>query len=80
MESKTRWSYYCSKRGDYTVNLVTSGKTNARLARPIRDISDQGLISCLHDQPRSGTFNFTTGDLLFVYTQYDKNEEHILMD
>ena len=76
MESKTRWSYYCSKRGDYTVNLVTSGKTNARLARPIRDISDQELISCLHDQPRSCTFS--TGDLLFVYTQYNENEQHIL--
>ena len=43
-----------------------------------RDIADQGLISCLHDQPRSGTF--TTGDLLFVYTQYDENQEHIFMD
>ena len=32
-----------------------------------RDISDQELISCLHDQPRSGTF--TTGGLLFVYTR-----------
>ena len=41
-----------------------------------RDISDQELISCLHDQPRSCTF--TTGDLLFVYTQYNENEQHIL--
>ena len=41
-----------------------------------RDISDQALISCLHDQPRSCTF--TTGDLLFVYTQYNENEQHIL--
>ena len=35
MGSKTRLSSYCSKRGDNTVNLVTSRKTNARLARPI---------------------------------------------
>ena len=41
-----------------------------------RDISDQELISCLHDQPRSCTFS--TGDLLFVYTQYNENEQHIL--
>ena len=41
-----------------------------------RDISDQELISCLHDQPRSCTF--TTGDLLFVYTQYNENEQNIL--
>ena len=34
MGSKTRLSSYCSKRGDNTVNLVTSRKTNARLARP----------------------------------------------
>ena len=40
-----------------------------------RDISDQELTSCLHDQPRSCTFS--TGDLLFVYTQYNENE-HIL--
>ena len=42
----------------------------------IRDISDQELISCLHDQPRLCTF--TTGDLLLVYTQYNENEQHIL--
>ena len=35
MGSKTRLSSYCTKRGDNTVNLVTSRKTNARLARPI---------------------------------------------
>ena len=35
MGSKTRLSSYCTKRGDDTVNLVTSRKTNARLARPI---------------------------------------------
>ena len=34
MGSKTRLSSYCTKRGDNTVNLVTSRKTNARLARP----------------------------------------------
>ena len=44
--------------------------------RPTRDISDQELISCLHDQPRSCTF--TTGDSLFVYTQYNETEQHIL--
>ena len=37
MGSKTRLNSYCTKRGDNTVNLVTSRKTNARLARPIRD-------------------------------------------
>ena len=41
-----------------------------------RDISDQELISCLHDQPRSCAF--TTGDSLFVYTQYNETEQHIL--
>ena len=35
MGSKTRLSSYCTKRGDNTVKLVTSRKTNARLARPI---------------------------------------------
>ena len=35
MGSKTRLSSYCTKRGDNTVNLVTSHKTNARLARPM---------------------------------------------
>ena len=35
MGSKIRLSSYCTKRGDNTVNLVTSRKTNARLARPI---------------------------------------------
>ena len=35
MGSKTRLISYCTKRGDNTVNLVTSRKTIARLARPI---------------------------------------------
>ena len=35
MGLKTRLSSYCSKQGDNTMNLVTSRKTNARLARPI---------------------------------------------
>ena len=35
MGSKTRLSSNCTNRGDNTVNLVTSRKTNARLARPI---------------------------------------------
>ena len=35
MGLKTRLSSYCSKRGDNTVNLVTSRKTNGRLAHPI---------------------------------------------
>ena len=34
-DRKTRLSSYCSKRGNNAVNLVTSRKTNARLARPI---------------------------------------------
>ena len=34
MGSKTKLSSYCTKRGDNTVNLVTSQKKNARLARP----------------------------------------------
>ena len=38
MESKTRLSSYCTKQGDNTVNLVTSRKTNARLARPIQTL------------------------------------------
>ena len=39
MGSKTRLSSYCTNRGDNTVNLVTSRKTNARLARPIDRIT-----------------------------------------
>ena len=35
MGSKTRLISSCTKRGDNTVNLVTSRKTIARLARPI---------------------------------------------
>ena len=35
MGSKTRLSSYCTKRGNSTVNLVTSRKINTRLARPI---------------------------------------------
>ena len=35
MGSKTRLSSYCTKRGDNTMNLVTSSKTIARLSRPI---------------------------------------------
>ena len=35
MGSKTRLSSYCTKRGNNTVNLVTSRKINTRLARPI---------------------------------------------
>ena len=35
MGSKTRLSSYCTKRDDNTVNLVTSRKTNGRLARPV---------------------------------------------
>ena len=63
----------------FTRNEVTSWRIlalNHRLSGIIRDISDQELISCLHDQPRSCTFS--TGDLLFVYTQLNENEQHIL--
>ena len=35
MGSKTRLRSYCTKRGDNTVNLVTSRKTIMRLAHPI---------------------------------------------
>ena len=35
MGSKTRLISYCTKRGDNTVNLVTSRKTIAKLVRPI---------------------------------------------
>ena len=35
MGSKTKLSSNCTKRGDDTVNLVTSRKTNARVARPM---------------------------------------------
>ena len=35
MGTETRLSSYCTKRGEKAVNLVTSRKTNARLARPI---------------------------------------------
>ena len=35
MGSKTRLSFYCTKRANNSVNLVTSRKINTRLARPI---------------------------------------------
>ena len=35
MGSKTRLRFYCTKRGNNTVNLVTSRKINTRLAHPI---------------------------------------------
>ena len=41
MGSNTRLSSYCTKRGDDTVNLVTSRKTNARLARPMKQAYKQ---------------------------------------
>ena len=44
MGSKTRLSSYCTKRGNNTVNLVTSRKTIARLARPIRQHNNQSAI------------------------------------
>ena len=37
-----------------------------KLCATIRDISDQELIRCLHDQPRSCTS--TTGDLYKIHT------------
>ena len=43
MGPKMRLSSYCTKRGDNTVNLVTSRKTNARLAHPICSL----LLQCL---------------------------------
>ena len=36
MGSKTRLGSYCTNRGNNTMNLVTSHKTIARLARPIK--------------------------------------------
>ena len=46
MGSKTRLGSYCTKRANNGVNLVTSHKTNARLARPIVLLSV--LISKIH--------------------------------
>ena len=47
MGSKTRLSSYCTKRGENTVNLVTSRKTIARLARPIHGaVIDHGIRTC----------------------------------
>ena len=37
MRSKTRLCFHCSKRGDNTMNLAMSRKTNPRLAHPIND-------------------------------------------
>ena len=45
MGSKTRLSSYCTKRGDDTVNLATSRKTNARLAHPI--VTGWGVMPCV---------------------------------
>ena len=44
MVSKTRLSSHCSKRGDNAVNLVTSLKTDVRLARPM---NIKGLMTYL---------------------------------
>ena len=54
MGSKTRLSSYCSKRGDNTVNLVTSRKVNTRLARPITEQQSIGdehrwATDCIED-------------------------------
>ena len=51
MGSKTRLSSYCAKRGDNTVNLVTSCKTNARLARPILYLSHTNSRLGVLDSP-----------------------------
>ena len=51
MGSKTRLGSYCTKRANNGVNLVTSRKINARLARPI-------------DYDFTGTM--TVGDLVMV--------------
>ena len=48
MGSKTRLISYCTKRGDNTVNLVTSHKTNARLARPIIGVVHSKKTDVLH--------------------------------
>ena len=45
MGSKTRLSSYCTKRGDDTVNLVTSRKTNARLAHLLIVMKSRNLQS-----------------------------------
>ena len=51
MGPKTRLSSYCSNRGDDTVNLETSHKTNARLVPPIPmkwTSMDINSVHCIH--------------------------------
>ena len=48
MGSKTRLGSYCTKRGDNTVNLVTSRKINTRLARPMFSRSIGFLTMPIH--------------------------------
>ena len=56
MGSKPRLSSYCTKRGDNAVNLVTSRKTNAILARPITN----KLASFQRLEEASGFFTILT--------------------
>ena len=55
MGSKTRLSSYCTKRANNTVNLVTSRKINARLARPIegkiKEKSSDEKVKEIHEKP-----------------------------
>ena len=59
MGSKTRQSSYCTKRGDNAMNLVTSRKTNARLARPIMELRIRLRIHILRSRCL-GTFSSGT--------------------
>ena len=64
MGSKTRLSSYCTKLGDNAVSLVTSRKTNARLARPIAKASKR--IAML----RSVKFKLDRSSLEKIYFAY----------
>ena len=56
MGSKTRLSSYCTKRGNNTVNLVTSRKINTRLACPIGLFSDD--IINISSGPKAMSLSF----------------------
>ena len=53
MGSKTRLSSYCTNRGNNTVNLVTSRKTIARLARPIHINCEYAVMYIVMNVPEA---------------------------
>ena len=71
MGSKTRLSSHCSKRGDNTVNLVMSRKTNVRLARPIADLTLAALPPVYYPAYTAQNYLYSNLDFDLVRDQKD---------